>query len=60
MDKFSYTLTIAAKEKTEAESKMKALSVLAGRLTTKELQKLADVVQNNPVQTAMAKKFLGL
>ena len=60
MEKFSYTLTISAKEKSEAETKMKAVSILAGKLTAKELHKLADVVQNNPVQTAMAKKFLGL
>jgi hypothetical protein len=60
MDKFNYTLTITAKEKADAVEKLKALTVLAGRLSVKELKKLADVVENSPVQTAMAKKFLGL
>jgi hypothetical protein len=60
MNKFSYTFTIAAKEKAEAEGKLKALSVLAGKLSLKELKKLADVVENNPAQTTIAKKFLGL
>ena len=60
MNKFNYTITISAKEKTEADTKMKALVALAGKLSHIELQKLADVVQNNPAQTALAKRFLGL
>lgn len=60
MKKYSYEITIEAKMETEAESKMKALTILASRLSEKELNKLAHIVKNDPVKTAMAKKYLGV
>jgi hypothetical protein len=60
MNKFSYTMTIMAKEKADAVEKLKALTILAGKLSVKELKKLAHVVENDPVKTAMAKAYLGV
>lgn len=60
MAKFSYTLQIDAPLEKEADTKMKALSVLASKLSAKELDKLADIIKNDPVKTAMAKKALGV
>lgn len=55
-----YSISIPAKTETEAVEKMRALTVLASRLTGKELAKLAHTVQHDPVKTAMAKMALGL
>lgn len=60
MKKFNYDISIEAASEAEADAKMKALSVLAKKLNTKELIKLADIVQNDPVKTAIAKKALGV
>jgi hypothetical protein len=60
MKKFNYDISIEAASEAEADAKMKALSVLAKKLNTKELLKLADIVQNDPVKTAIAKKALGV
>ena len=60
MKKYSYNFSITAKEGKEADSKMKALQVLAQELNEKELAKLADIVKNDPLKTALAKSYLGL
>ena len=60
MKKYSYDITVEATTEAEADSKMKALSAIAKKLSTKELVKLADIVQNDPVKTALAKKALGV
>ena len=60
MDKFSKTLTITGKEQTTVNEKIEALTVLANKLSAKELKKLAHVVANDPVKTALAKKYLGV
>jgi hypothetical protein len=60
MKKFNYDISIEAASESEADAKMNALSVLAKKLNTKELIKLADIVQNDPVKTAIAKKALGV
>jgi hypothetical protein len=60
MKKYSYDFSITAKEEKEADSKMKALQTLAQELNGKELSKLADIVKNDPVKTALAKSYLGL
>lgn len=60
MKKYSYDLTIEAATEAEADSKMSAASTLIKKLTTKELTKLADIVKNDPVKTALAKKALGV
>ncbi|MDP3146035.1 MAG: hypothetical protein Q8T03_13360 [Bacteroidota bacterium] len=60
MAKFNYKFNIEAPTEKEADVKMEALTVLASRLSAKELHKLAHVVVNDPVKTAMAKAGLGL
>lgn len=60
MTKFSYKMDIAATSESEAIIKMKALTVLAVKLTAKELDKLADIIKNDPIKTAMAKTALGV
>lgn len=60
MKKFNYDISIEATSEAEADAKMKALCVLAKKLNTKELIRLADIVQNDPVKTAIAKKALGV
>ncbi len=60
MQKFQYDITISAASETEADSKMKSLTVLASKLSVKELEKLSHVVLHEPVKTALAKKALGI
>lgn len=60
MKKYAYDITIEAASEKEADTKMKALSVLAKKLTAKELDKLADIIQNDPAKTALAKQALGV
>jgi hypothetical protein len=60
MKKYQYDISIEAKTETEADDKMTALTTLASKLSTKELTKLAQVVKNDPIKTAMAKKYLGV
>lgn len=60
MTKYNYELEIAASNEQEAETKMKALTVMASKLTAKELEKLAHVVKHEPLRMAMAKKALGV
>lgn len=57
---FDYDFKLSASSEQEADTKMKALSVLAARLNAKELAKLADIIKNDPVKTAMAKQALGV
>lgn len=59
MPKHSYDIEISAANEKEAEAKMKALMVLVSRLSAKELEKLAHIIQNDPKTTALAKQFLG-
>jgi hypothetical protein len=60
MAKFSYDISIEASGEGEADTKMKALTTLASKLTAKELEKLAWIVKNDPAKTALAKKALGV
>lgn len=60
MKPFQYNLTIEAATEAEADTKMKAITILLKKLKANELAKLADVVENNPMKTALAKKALGL
>jgi hypothetical protein len=60
MKKFSYDIDIEAASEGEAEAKLKALSVLGSRLKTVELERLAHIVKNDPIKTALAKKYLGV
>lgn len=60
MSKYSYDLEITANTEKEADTKMQALSTLASKLSAAELEKLAYIVKNDPVKTALAKKALGV
>jgi hypothetical protein len=60
MNKFSYDITIEATSQEEALTKLKAASVLMQKLKPNEINRLAEVVKNDPVKTAIAKKALGL
>lgn len=60
MQKFSYKIDISASSEKEAITKMKALTVLASKLKANELEKLADIIQNDPIKTALAKSALGV
>lgn len=60
MKKYTYEISIDAASEKEADTKMKALSVLAKKLSAKELEKLADIIQNDPQKTALAKQALGV
>lgn len=60
MKPFEYNLKIEAASEAEADTKMKAVGVLLKKLKANEIAKLADVVENNPMKTALAKKALGL
>lgn len=60
MKEYNYNIRIAALLEKEATEKMNALVVLAARLTAAELSKLANVVKNDPVKLALAKKYLGV
>ncbi|MGZ4064219.1 MAG: hypothetical protein ACXVP0_14690 [Bacteroidia bacterium] len=60
MNKYSYDLVISASNENEADTKMKALGVLARKLSAAELSKLAHIVEHDPVKTALAKRALGV
>jgi hypothetical protein len=60
MTTYEFEISIKAASHEEAVSKLKSVSVVLAKLSTKELAKLADIVQNDPVKTAMAKKALGV
>lgn len=60
MNKFHFNVTIETKTANEAEEKVKSLVILASKLSARELAKLAAVVANDPVKTALAKKYLGV
>lgn len=59
MKKFHYDLSLEAKTENEANSKMQSLTTLASKLSEKELLQLAHVIKNDPIKTALAKKYLG-
>ncbi|MEX1239454.1 MAG: hypothetical protein WEB30_07045 [Cyclobacteriaceae bacterium] len=60
MNRYSFDITIEASSPQEAETKLKAASVLMQKLKANELSKLAEVVKNDPIKTAIAKRALGL
>lgn len=60
MKKYSYDFTIEAANESEANIKMAALTIMASKLKPNELAKMAHVVKNDPVKTALAKKYLGV
>lgn len=60
MPKFKYEIEVEAPTEHEAQSKLKSAVTLMTKLNTKEIVKLADIVKNDPVKTALAKKALGV
>ncbi|MEY3412271.1 MAG: hypothetical protein RIQ70_959 [Bacteroidota bacterium] len=60
MAKYTYEVSIEATNEHEAIEKLKAASILMQKLKSNEIRKLADVVKNDPIKTALAKKALGL
>ncbi len=60
MPKFNYEIDIEAPNEKEADSKMQSVTTLLSKLNTKELEKLAYIIKNDPVKTALAKKALGV
>ena len=60
MKKFTCDFSVPANTEAEAETKLNALKVLATFLTARELEKLAQVVKNDPIKTSLAKSYLGI
>lgn len=60
MNKYSFDVSIEALTQAEAEVKLSAASILMQKLKAREIAKLAEVVKNDPVKTALAKRALGL
>jgi hypothetical protein len=60
MSKHTFEITIEAASANEAAEKLQAASILMQKLKANEIKKMADVVKNDPVKTALAKKYLGL
>lgn len=60
MNKYSFDISIEANSQDEALVKLKAASVLMQKLKPNEINRLAEVVKNDPIKTAFAKKALGL
>jgi len=60
MNKYSFDISIEANSQEEALAKLKAASTLMQKLKPNEINRLAEVVKNDPIKTAIAKKALGL
>ena len=60
MQKFNYDMAISANTEKEADTKMTALTILAKKLSAAELEKLGDIVANDPIKTSLAKRALGV
>ena len=60
MNKHSFRVDIEAVSEAEAMEKLQAAVTLIGKLKTSEIKKLADIVKNDPIKTAIARKALGL
>lgn len=60
MKSYTYKVTLEEKSEEESDAKIEALTVLAKKLTVKELTRLAHVVKTDPVKTALAKQYLGV
>lgn len=60
MANFTSDFTISAETRQEAETKLKSIQMIVSKLNTKELVRLAEVVEKEPMKMAMAKKALGV
>ncbi len=59
MNKHSFKVSIEAASEGEALEKLQAAVTLMEKLKTGEIKKLADIVKNDPIKTAIARKALG-
>jgi hypothetical protein len=59
VNKHSFKITIEAATEQEALQKLQAAVTLIEKLKTQEIKKLADIVKNDPVKTAIARNALG-
>jgi hypothetical protein len=57
MSKFKYEVSVPAPTEKEAERKIKAATSIMSKLTTEEMEKIAEVV-SNPIQLAIMKSKL--
>ncbi|MDP3558099.1 MAG: hypothetical protein Q8T03_12070 [Bacteroidota bacterium] len=64
MKKYTYEMSFNEKDNAEGEKeadlKADGLATLGAKLTGKEIQRLKQVVLNEPTKLALAKKALGL
>lgn len=60
MNNYKYEMAISAATESEADTKIRSLAILAQKLKANELAKLAEVVKNDPIKTALAKRALGV
>lgn len=58
MEKHKFTITVNG-SKTDATKKIKALAKIIAKLTVKEAEVIAHVVENDPSKIALAMQFLG-
>lgn len=57
---YEYDFEIEAKTESIAKAKMSSIAMIAKKLNARELTKLADILENDPITTALAKLKLGL
>jgi hypothetical protein len=60
MTTYKFDIQVDATNKEEAQSKMQSVCDLLKKLNEKELSKLAYIVKNDPIKTALAKRALGV
>lgn len=60
MQKFTYKITLEAENEKQAQEKITALTVMARKLTAREIKKISEVVEENGSTLKTAKNFLGL
>ncbi len=58
MEKHKFTITVSG-GKTEATKKVKAMARIIAKLTVKQAEAIADVVENDPSKIALAMQFIG-
>lgn len=60
MQKFTYKISLEADNEKQAQEKISALTIMARKLSVKELKKLSEIVNENGETFRMAKNFLGV
>ena len=60
MNNHSFKVSIEANNEAEAFVKLQSAVTLIEKLKTAEIKKLADIVKNDPIKTAIARRALGL